>query len=585
MMTLRARRRQMAIVFADVVGYSRLTEIAEEDTHDRLMRLRSEVLEPSIANYGGRLVKSYGDGFLAAFDDASSAARCAISIQKKLGRCESATPEEQRIALRMGLNYCDLIVEGDDLYGEGVNIAARLQAYADPGGIVMPARVAEEVRAHIDIASVDLGDLFLRNISKPVRAISLRGSTGEPARVGPAAEKRPSVAVLPFRTVPPEDTQIYFAEGIVEDIIRGIGGLRELFVISRASTLHYRGPMVDVRTVGAELGVRYVLQGSVRREYGHLRITTELSDAGTGTVLHTDRYDGDATDLFTLQDRIAAEVVATIAPHVRQWELSGVLRRPPDSWSAYDLLLQALNLLYRLDYESFSRARSLLQLAIENDPEYASPYAYAAQWHLFRISQGWTTDPDVDSREAARLAAQAIERDQHEAIGLALHGHALSWFFKQYDGALVFLDRAVKAGPNCAMAWTVNSLTHSYIGDGPTAVARAEHALRLSPHDPHSFYYYTNLAFAHYTKGTYAEAVTNGYRALAQGPRFCAGMRILIASLTALERVEEAREVARMLMRIQPKFRLSEYRRVCPFKGVDAVALMLDRLAKAGLPV
>jgi adenylate cyclase len=416
----------MAILFADVVGYSRLTEIAEEATHARLMLLRDELLEPSIASYGGRLVKSHGDGFLAAFDDVRDAVRCAITVQKEMGRQEAAFTADSRISFRMGLNACEAIVEGDDVYGDGVNIAARLQAYADPGGIVMPAVIGEQIEAECNIPRTDLGDLYLRNMSRPVRAIGLQVGSLEPARVFPlTGDKRPSLAVLPFRNLSQEAAESYFADGIIEDIVRGLGGLHELFVISHASTLRYAGNEADVRAAGAELGVRYVLSGSVQRDGGRLRIGTKLSDAETGAVLHADRYDGDSTDLFGLQDQIATRAVATIAPHVRQWELRRVLRTP-DSRDAYDLMLQALDLLYRFDYESFSRARSFLQLAIENDLDYAAPYAYAAQWHIFRISQGWAPDPVADSTEAAKLAAQAIERNQHDAIGLALHGHALS---------------------------------------------------------------------------------------------------------------------------------------------------------------
>ena len=580
----RALRRHTAILFADMVGYSRLMEIDEDGTHARLMWLRSNVLEPWFASHGGRIIRSHGDGFFASFDEVHQAVRCAIALQQELGRVEAATPADRRIAFRIGLNVCEAIVEADEFFGDGVNIAARLQAYADPGGIVAPAAIAEQIRAEFNIPTIDLGDLHLRNISKPVAAISLRVGSSMIAPPPSAGDKRPSIAVLPFQDLSSTADDSYFADGIVEDIVRGLGGLQELFVISRPSTLRYRGPDVSVLAVGAELGVRYILRGSVRRAGCRLRITTELNDAETGTMIRADRYDGEVSDLFDLQDRIATGAVAMIAPQVRQWELRRVLRKHPDSMDAYDYLLQALDLLYRLDYTSFSRARGFLQLAIENDLNYACAYAYAAQWHIFRISQGWSTDPDADSKEAAQLAAMAIERDQQDPMGLALHGHALSWFFKRYEGALVFLDRAVRVGPNCAMAWTMKALTHSYIGDGPRGVAHAKHALRLSPLDPHAFYYHVGLAFAHYANGTFEDAVTAGYCALAQCQRFCAGMRILIVALVALKRIEEAREVARNLMLAQPNFRLSTYRPQCPFRDADAVELLIERLHMADLP-
>ena len=579
-----SKRRLAAILFADMVGYSRLMEIDEDGTHARLMWLRSNVLEPWFASQKGRIIKSQGDGFFASFDDIHKAVRCAIGLQQELCRVEATTPADRRIVFRIGLNVCEAIVEADDLFGEGVNVAARLQAYADPGGIVAPAAIAKQVAAELNIPTVDLGELHLRNISKPVAAISLRVSNLVVAPPPSAGDKRPSIAVLPFRSSASNVDDSYFAEGIVEDIVRGLGGLKELFVISRPSTLRYRGPHVNVRDVGAELGVRYILHGSVRRAGGLLRITTQLNDAESGTIIRADRYDGEVSDLFALQDRIAAGAVAMIAPHVRQWELRRVLRKHPESMDAYDHLLEALDLLYRLDYASFSRARGLLQLAIENDSNYAAAYAYAAQWHVFRISQGWSTAPDVDSREAAQLAAMAIERDQHDPIGLAMHGHALSWFFKRYEGALVFLDRAVNAGPNCAMAWTMNALTHAYIGDGPGAVANAKHALRLSPLDPHAFYYHVGLAFAHYANGEFEDAAAAGYCAFTQCPRFCAGMRILVVALVALNWIEEAHEVARKLMLAQPNFRLATYRPQCPFKNADVVELMIERLQMANLP-
>ena len=279
-MTGRQTRRRLAVLFADVVGYSRLTELAEEATHARLMVLRSELSEPAFAAHGGRCVKSYGDGFLAAFGDAPAALRCAVSLQEEVGRREADISPELRIAFRMAVNFCEVIVEKDDIYGEGVNIAARLQAYADPGGVVMPTAVSEQIGTQLDIPTVDLGDLHLRNISRSVRAMGLRIGAPPTPPVVITADNRASLAVLPFGGSSSEPgVDSYFAQGIVEDIVRGLGRLHELFVISHASTLRYAGVAADTRAIAEELGVRYVLRGTVRCDHGRLRIAAELCDA------------------------------------------------------------------------------------------------------------------------------------------------------------------------------------------------------------------------------------------------------------------------------------------------------------------
>jgi adenylate cyclase len=365
----------------------------------------------------------------------------------------------------------------------------------------------------------------------------------------------------------PDPEEGYFTDGVVEDIIRALGGLKELLVISRSSTLQYSGSTVDVRRVGRELGVRYVLAGSVRRGGGRLRIATELSDAESGIVIRADRYEGELTDLLDLQDEISRRVLATIAPHVHEWELQRSMRKHPENLDAYDLTLQGMDLLYRLDYQSFSRARGFFQQAIVHEPSYAPAYAYAAMWHIFRIGQGWSPDPDLDAVDATRMAAEGIERDKFDALALAFHGHARSWFLKQYDAAVIFLDRALEASPNCAMAWALSGCTCAYMGDGATAVRRVEHALRLAPSDLHAFYYLAALGLAHYANSTYEEAVAYGRASAALNDRFVANKRFLAGSLVALSRVSEAREVARDLLRLQPNFHLLPYIPNCPFNS------------------
>lgn len=583
----RTQRRLCAILAVDVAGYSRLMEADEEGTHFRLMQLRAELLEPAVANWRGTIVKHTGDGFLAIFDSVLDAAVCAMDLQRSLVEIGAAQSPETRMMFRMGLNLSDTIVEADDIFGEGVNIAARLQTYAEPGAIVVPAAIEEQLRSHPGIRRVDLGDLHLKNISRPVRAYSLHVVDevhfGQAHGV-PKPDVRPSIAILPFRRNLTTEDDGYFADGIVDDIIRILSSLKDLVVISRGSTLGFGGSRIDVRAIGRDLGVRYVLYGGVARSGGKIRIATELSDALSGAVVWAERYDGEISDIFELQDRISVQVVATLAPQIRERELKRAMRKHPESMDAYDLVLQAIDLLYRMEYRPFSGARGLLQKARLHDADYAPAYAYAAQWHTFRVGQGWSADFQADSVEAARLAAEAIERDRYDANALAICGHARSFLLHDYATGADLLDRALEAGPSCALAWTLGSCTASYTGDGPQAVARAEHSLRLSPRDPLAFFYICNLGIAHYANGAYEEAVLCGRKAFAQKKSFRANLRTLAASLVALDRLEEARSVGAKLLDVDPDFRLSHYEKLCPWQGSDTRDLFMNRLRQANLP-
>jgi adenylate cyclase len=580
------QRKMCAVLAADVAGYTRLMEADEEGTHRRLMRLRVHALEPGIAKWHGKVVKNTGDGFLASFDSVIDAARCAVELQKTVNEINDTESPDRRLTYRMGLTLADTIIEADDIYGEGVNIAARLQNYAEPGGIVVPAMVAEQLEGRLDVRRVDLGDLHLKNISRPVRAYSLGVVAGRNTFHHPVDtfDLRPSIAVLPFRKHLTSEADGYFADGIVDDIIRIMSGLKDIVVIARGSTLELGGARVDVKAIGKEFGVRYVLYGGVTRAGGRIRIATELSDTESGAIVWADRYDADASDLFELQDRISLRVVSTLAPQIREHELRRALRKHPDSMDAYDLVLQAISLLYRMEYKAFSGARGLLQQAMSLDDSYAPAWAYAAQWHTFRVGQGWTTDARADSLEAERLAEAAIERDANDATALAINGHTKSFLMHDYDAGAGLLERALWAGPSCALAWNLASCTSSYIGEHAEAVRRAETSLRLSPRDPLAFFFICNLGIAYYAGGNYDEAVRCGRRSGAEKKTFRANLRTLTASLVALERFEEARSVAAMLMEVDPGFRLTAYSGLCPWRDPEVRGLFINRLRQADLP-
>jgi adenylate cyclase len=581
------RRRLAAILAADVVGYTRLMEAHEEDTHIRLMQLRSAVLSPGVTARHGRIVKNTGDGFLATFDTARDATRCALSLQEAVAAHTAGMPADQRISFRMGVNAADIILEKDDVYGDGVNIAARLQTYAPSGGVVVSGAVAEQLGDDLNVNVIDLGDVHLRNIGRPVRVYALHPPAQPAKLVGEAAagsEARPSIAVLPFRMNLASPDQVYFADGIVYDIVRGLAALKELFVVSRGSALGYGGRTIDVRQIGRQLGVRYVLYGSVQRTSTMIRIGTELSDAESGEVISSDQYEGDLGDLFALQDRIAVSVVKKIAPQVRERELMRAMRKHPQNLTAYDLVLQALDLLYRMDYDSFSKARGLLEQAIAHDPDYTLAYSYVALWYVFRIGEIGSPDPDGDAAAGARYATEAIERGgDDDALALAVSGHVLSFLLHDFHKARTILERAVAAGPSSAMAWSMASATSGFLDDGPTAVRQGEQGVRLSPLDARSFWHEGLLGQAHYVNGDYEQALEWVRSSVSRNGLIRFTQRLLIATLGALGRREEAAEAARRYLQIQPDFRVSSYARHCPFRGV-ALETWLGHLRSAGLP-
>lgn len=582
------QRHLTAILSADVVGYTRLSEAAEEATHNRLMRLRSELIDPCVQDHGGRVVKNTGDGFLAIFEHAPAATRCALSLQRALAVATADQPAALRIAFRMSINLADVIVENDDIFGDGVNVAARLQSYAEPGQVIVSGAVFELVDDATKALGIDIGEIFLRNHERPVRVFALRTEpSSSPARkVGEApagVDSRASIAVLPFRMNGGNPDKTYVADGVVDSIIQSLSGLKELFVISRGSTLEYGRQRIDPVAIGRRLGVRYVMDGAVALSENRVRISTELIANENGAVVSADHHEGRIGELFELQDRISLKLVRTIAPHVRERELRRALRKHPQNMTGYDLLLQAFDLLYKMDADSFARARGLLQQAMALDPSYAPPFTYAALWHVFRVGEFGSPDPDGDAKAAVDRALAAIERDGNDALALATYGHVQAFLLRDLVTAQRFLDRAIEAGPSVAMAWTLSSATRGFAGDGSLAVLHAENGQRLAPADPYRFWHEGILAQAHYINGGYDEAVGWARSAHAHNPSIRFTLRTLAASLVAAGRMAEAASAADRLMQIQPDFRLTSYAPRCPFVP-PVLEQWIRHLREAGLP-
>ena len=404
---------------------------------------------------------------------------------------------------------------------------------------------------------------------------------GTPRTQAPV-QGRPSIAVLPFQVE--DEANSYFGDGIVEDIVGALASLRELLVISRSSTLRYRGSGVDVRQVGREVGVSYALSGSVRRAGSRMRASVELAETAGGAVIWASQLDGVSDDLFALQDQIASRVVATLAPQVREAELRRALRKHPDSLEAYDCMLRGLAQLYRLNLEDFAEARTWLEKAIVLDPAYAAPYALLATWHNLRVQQGWSPDTAADHDAVMRMATAALQRDSFDASALALCGHTKSLLRYEFDEAIAMFDRAIEASPSSYIAWTRSSPTYSYLGDAREAIRRAEHGFSLSPLDPGVFYPHTSLCLAYYVAGDYAEGARWGRKAREENPRYTATLRFLAANLAASGHADEAAEVGRALLALEPAFQVGRWIERYAIRNPERQERLARHLRLAGLP-
>jgi len=407
-------RRLVAILAADVAGYSRLMGADEEGTLERLKALRSELLDPNIAEHKGRIVKTTGDGLLVEFASVVDAVRCAVEVQQAMPDENTGVTADSRIELRIGINLGDVIVEGDDLYGDGVNVAARLEALAEPGEICVSRVVRDQVRDKLHFAFEDLGDQRLKNIARPVRVYRIRdvrGAVSTPASAPSALPlpNKPSIAVLPFANLSGDPEQEYFADGMVEEIITALSRIRWLFVIARNSSFTYKGQAIDVKRVGRELGVRYVLEGSVRKGGGRVRITAQLIEAETGAHLWADRFDGSLEDVFELQEQVATGVAGVIEPALRQAEIARSANRPTSDPTAYDLYLRAYSVYFASHPRQMRQALALLEEAITHDPQYGPALGLAARCCMHLVTDAAAPDRDATRRKGIDFGRRALE--------------------------------------------------------------------------------------------------------------------------------------------------------------------------------
>jgi adenylate cyclase len=545
-------RRLAAILAADVAGYSRLMGADEEGTLERLKALRRGLLDPTIAEHRGRIVKTTGDGLLVEFASVVDAVRCAVAVQQAMPERNTGFGTDNRIELRIGINLGDVIVEGDDLYGDGVNIAARIEALADAGGVFVSNTVHDHVRDRLPFVFEDLGEQQVKNIARPVRVYRVREVAAKSPTAAPALAlpDKPSIAVLPFANMSGDPEQEYFVDGMVEEIITALSRIRWLFVIARNSSFSYKGQAVDVKQVGRELGVRYVLEGSVRKASGRVRITGQLIEAATGAHLWADRFDGSLEDVFELQDRVALSVAGVIEPALQAAEMRRSAARPTIDLTAYDLYLRALAVFFPSTKERIFEALGLLEQAIAIDRNHGPALSWASICHMRLVQDGWA-DAEKTRPKAIDLARQALQAGQN-APGTVVNAAAPLAYFGEDIGAMIGLvDRALALNPSFARGWLVSGVLRLWAGQPDIAIEHVETALRLSPREPVGHPLFA-IGQAYFFKRAFEEAVEKLLLAIQDNPGTAVLYRFLAACYAHMGRLEEARATVARLRAITP---------------------------------
>ncbi len=584
----RVERRLAAILAADIAGYSRLMGADEEGTLAQLKACRKALVDPKISEYRGRIVKTTGDGMLVEFGSAVDAVRCAVEVQRGMATSNVDIPEAKRIEFRIGIHVGDIIIDDNDIFGDGVNIAARLEGIADPGGICISDDAHRQIRGKTEIAYDDMGHQSLKNIVEPMRAWRARPApNATPAevvieRVAPtlALPDKPSIVVLPFQNMSGDPEQEYFADGMVEDITTGLSRIKWLFVIARNSSFTYKGKAVDVRQVGRELGVRYVLEGGVRKTGNRVRITAQLVEAETGRHLWADRFDGALEDVFDLQDQITERVVGIVEPSLQRSEIERSRRKPPENLDAYDLYLRALPHMASVMPADAKIAAGFLDRALQLDPNYAAAQALLAWCHEICFMRGGFDEADrIAGLDRARAS---IASGTDDAASLAVAALVISHLAKERETAANTIERALALNPSSAAALFFGAHIYAFNGNPAVVSTHAKRALRLSPFDPFSYEAHNALGLASIQEARYDEAASNFANAVQANTRFSTLYFFQAVALALGERMDEAKKIVRRALELEPGFR-NRF-----FLDIGLVSAIADKLVEGahllGLP-
>jgi adenylate cyclase len=572
-------RRLAAILAADIAGYSALMGSDEARTVRDLKGHQSVVL-PMVGEFGGRVIDTAGDGLLAEFPSVLNAVECAVAIQRKMVERNAAVEPERHMEFRIGINLGDVIYDNDRIFGDGVNVAARLEGIAEPGGICISGKVHDEIRARIGLAYEDLGAKQLKNIAEPVRVYGIRLDRA-PKHAVLALPDKPSIAVLPFQNMSGDPEQEFFSDGMTEDLITDLSKVSALFVIARNSSFSYKGRSVKVQEIGRDLGVRFVLEGSVRKAGNRVRITAQLIDAGSGGHLWAERFDRDLTDIFSTQDEVVEKIVGTLAVTLTRGEEQRLRRRDTGNVEAYECWLRARNLLGRGTRESIAQAKAMHRRAIEIDQNFAAPHAGLALAAISDYASGWAPDPAQALDEAERWARRAVELNDQEPVSHMALAAVLLWR-RDHEGALAESRRMMALDPNFAQGHAASGLGLTYAGRAAEALEPLAKAMRLDPHYPDMVLHF--LAQANFSLGKYEIAAEQLVDRIARNPGTDASRMFLASCYGHLGRAEEARAAWAELLKVNPDFSVTQRARVLPYKDPGDFQRIADGLAKAGLP-
>ncbi|MBE9558326.1 MAG: adenylate/guanylate cyclase domain-containing protein [Proteobacteria bacterium] len=580
-------RKLAAILAADVVGYSRLVGLDEAGTLAAVKSCRTELIEPSATRHGGHIVKLMGDGILAEFPSAAAAVECANDIQAGMERRGTDIADDRRLLLRIGVNLGDIVFEDGDIFGDGVNIAARLEARADPGGILMSGAVYDQVRNKLDLAFESVGELDLKNIAEPIRAYKVAADSSVASTTPsvkssdePLLPDRPSVAVLPFANMSGDADQEYFSDGITEDIITELSRFRDLFVIARNSSFTYKGRAVNVRQVGRELGVHYILEGSVRRAGDRIRVTAQLVDAETGHHIWAERYDRQLEDIFAVQDELTETIAATLERQVGTAAQQRAARKSPQNMRAYDFILRGQAII-ALSYQDNLRARELYEKALRLEPDSARAWVSLANTHMLDFTSGWGESPRDSLDEALKHARKAAQLDSADSFPQRLLGNMCA-MKGQPDEALSYVQRALRLNPNDAHAHASLAQLHTYLGKHDVAIDEIATAMRLNPHHPS--WYLWHQGFALVMAGDSEAAVKSLKEALSKYSGFVTPHRHLAVCYMRLGRENEANDEVAEIIKLDPAYNLKRLAERLPFKDPAQRDGYLDDLRHAGVP-